>query len=523
MSTPTTPSYESVAIHPLVAGAPNKDFPQHAGKRVLVIYTGGTIGSKPKDPDPDSPQVVTRWEELAEKTPEIGRLQFPVDCIALVKPLDSCNVGPAEWARMAQIIQEHYENYQGFVVLHGTDTMSNTASALAFMLVGLSKPVVLTGAQISAMVSVRNDATQNIIGALMLANPAATGIPVIPEVCVYFGGRILRGCRTNKDHTASFTPFDSPNMNWLGELGQKINVDTDRVLKKPETSFGPRLKMEPRVVPIDVSPGIQDTTVLQEILKLKDIKAVILRAYGTGDLPTKPEFMRALKEARDEGKVVAVVTQCPHGPVELGIYDTSAQLVEAGLVAAYDITPQAAHTKLMHLLGMSDLDQEEVEERFQRSLVGEQSRSIWLTKLPGKGKVIAGGETLPNPTSVHRIKGKEMRGTWKNTKIVTASLRLKNATFTCSESHVEEIRLWVLPNWDEGLPLTGAHAVVRRSVPKQGEEPKPGLAILDVTNIVRPIAQPNSNISFTIAPMTPGAEVAWDGAELALVIDETVA
>ena len=159
MSTPTTLSYEQVAIPPLMKAPYQSDYSQNNDKRVLVIYTGGTIGSKPKDPDPDSPQIVTTWEELKAKTPEIEGLHFPVDCVAVVKPLDSCNVGPAEWARMAHIIREHYDKYQGFVILHGTDTMANTASALAFMLEGLSKPVVLTGAQISAMASVRNDAS----------------------------------------------------------------------------------------------------------------------------------------------------------------------------------------------------------------------------------------------------------------------------------------------------------------------------------------------------------------------------
>lgn len=302
----------------------------------------------------------------------------------------------------------------------------------------------------------------------------------------------------------------------LGEAGQKFKVDTDRVRRMPETTFVPRLKMEPRVVPIEVSPGIQDTTVLQDILKLKDIKAVRLRAYGTGDLPTKPEIIEALKAARDGGKVVAVVTQCPHGPVELGIYDISAQLVEAGLVAAYDITPQAAHAKLMPLLGNPNYDQQEVEERFQRSLAGEQSRSIWLTPLPGKGQASATGSNFPNTDSLHRIKGRPLQGNWSKSQIVTASLRLRSATFACAGK--EEIGLRVLPNWEDGLPVEGTHAAVRRSVTTQ-----PGLAIVAVTNIVKPIAQPGKDISFTIALMTEGAEVSWDGAELALVIDETVA
>src|SRR6185503_15058425 len=170
---------------------------------VLVIYTGGTIGSKPRDPDPDSPQIVVPWAELEHGTSELQTLKsrgLRLECEEL-NPLDSCNVGPREWQQIAGIIEHRYNDFEGFVILHGTDTMVYTASALSFMLRELAKPVILTGAQRSALVDVRNDASQNFITALLLACPSFSKIPVVPEVCIYFGGKLLRGNRTVKRDT----------------------------------------------------------------------------------------------------------------------------------------------------------------------------------------------------------------------------------------------------------------------------------------------------------------------------------
>ncbi|MGH9278692.1 MAG: asparaginase, partial [Acidimicrobiales bacterium] len=183
----------------IVAAPPDKLRPG-----VLVIYTGGTIGSKPRDPDPASPQVVVPWPELSAATPELQRLPFAVDCFDEIPPLDSCNVGPTQWKAMADAISRHYEDYTGFVILHGTDTMVYTASALSFMLLELAKPVIITGSQRSALVSTRNDATQNLLTALEIANPTYSNLPIVPEVCIYFGGKLLRGNRARKRDTVGY-------------------------------------------------------------------------------------------------------------------------------------------------------------------------------------------------------------------------------------------------------------------------------------------------------------------------------
>src|ERR1043165_844741 len=198
---------------------------------ILVIYTGGTIGATPRDPDRDRPQVVVPWEKLEQGTPELQILKsrgLRLECVEL-NPLDSCNVGPREWQQIAGIIEQRYNDFKGFVILHGTDTMVYTASALSFMLRELAKPVILTGAQRSALVDVRNDASQNFITAILLACPSFSKIPVVPDVCIYFGGKLLRGNRTVKRDTAGYDAYESPNFPPLGEVGDRIVIHEKQV------------------------------------------------------------------------------------------------------------------------------------------------------------------------------------------------------------------------------------------------------------------------------------------------------
>jgi L-asparaginase len=346
---------------------------------VLVIYTGGTIGSKPRDPDPDSPQVVVPWKVLEEATPELQVLKhrgLRVECEE-IHPLDSCNVGPAEWQQIASIIEKRYGEFEGFVILHGTDTMVYTASALSFMLRELAKPVILTGAQRSALVDVRNDATQNFITAILLASPSYTKIPKVPEVCIYFGGKLLRGNRTVKRDTAGYDAYESPNFPALGEVGDSILIHEKQIRSMPETGrrFNVRKSLDTNVTTVFVYRGIQQTDLAKRQLdglaerqsqRGDDLKAAVVMAYGTGNIPTLwPDWLENFRKARDQGMVIATVSQCKRGAVELGVYETSALLLELGFIAASDITLEAALCKLMVLLGEQDLSQQEVEENFR--------------------------------------------------------------------------------------------------------------------------------------------------------------
>jgi L-asparaginase len=491
-------------------------------KGVLVIYTGGTIGSKPKDPDPDSPQVVVPWKELETVTPELDRLKDrgfgPIDCDESVGPLDSCNVGPKEWAQMAQIIAKNYERYEGFVILHGTDTMVYTASALSFMLKGLGKPVVLTGAQRSALVDVRNDATQNFITALEIANPTFSRIPVITEVCIYFGGKLLRGNRAIKKDTSGYDAYETPNLPPLGEAGDRITINEKLIRSQPTQAFRAIARLDPHVTTLMIYPGIHETPEVarKQLLESEGLKAAVVLAYGSGNIPTlSEEFIDIFREARRKGIILVDASQCRRGPVELGIYDTSAMLLEAGFIAGNDITLEAALCKLMTWLGDPDITTEEVEAKFQLNEAGEQSISQHLTQFPGaKDKSVNATSTSP---AHFRIPARPMEGTWEPQRIDKALLRFRKARLKSAETEVK-FRLFV--NLDDTSEASESHIGYAGEFKKWVEGQSEGILIFDVTRAIKPIARPNERVSLTLFLDTEGASFSWSEVELALFVRE---
>jgi len=357
-------------------------------KGVLVLYTGGTIGSAPKDiNDPDSPQVVKSWKELKRSTPGLDRIGFRVDAISFETPLDSCNVWQDHWVTMANIIYEHYNDYEGFVILHGTDTMVYTASALSFMLQELDKPIVITGSQISGICSLRNDAHQNFITALYIANSKALNLPIIPEVCIFFGNKLIRGCRSKKIDSNGYVAFDSPNYPLLGTAGDQIEIDKSRLKPKQEQST-PTLftTLNNTVIMIDVFPGIQNSKVIENLFKDPDLKGVILRSYGTGNIPTDKKFLELFENVTDKICIVNV-TQCSKGSVEMGFYETSQLLLDRGIISGFDISPEAALVKLMMLLGEFGDDIDSVKKYMQTSISGEQQYTLQKTTFDQKGEL----------------------------------------------------------------------------------------------------------------------------------------
>lgn len=501
-----------------------------ATKGVLVIYTGGTIGSKPSQPDdPESPQVVVPWAEYEEATPELKlvKARFPVDCYEGIPPLDSCNVGPEHWRQMAQAIADAYDDYTGFVILHGTDTMVYTATALSFMLGNLGKPVILTGAQRSAMVSVRNDATQNLLTALEFANPEANGLPVIPEVCIYFGGRLLRGNRTVKRDTSGYDAYETPNLEPLGIAGDKITVN-ERIIRRrdPNAKFTLHRRLNESVLPIFVAPGIQNTEMVERQLKTPGLRAVVVQAFGSGNIPTKPGFIELFREAHDRGIVVAAVSQCRTGPVELGIYETSAALLEAGFVCADDLTLEAAQVKLMCLLGDEDIEPDEVEDRFQRSIAGEQSTSLWLARYhDGSGHAVHDGKSVGRK----RIRGEALQVPENRERIARALLRLRAAKLSGPPSRdgaeADAVTLALYTDLSEDDPLRrdgpgflGAFRRWPRSDAERAIAGDTGVLMFDVTEFVRGRVKAGDRVSFTLAVETPGAALMWEGVELAVYV-----
>ena len=488
-------------------------------KGVFVIYTGGTIGSMPKDPnDPDSPQIVVDWETFMKQdkaqdfTEE--KLGFRLGSYS-TQPLDSCNIGPAEWKEMADAIKKNYNDYEGFVILHGTDTMVYTASALSFMLQNLAKPVIITGAQLAFLFNPRNDGFQNMLTALLIANPNYTKIPVIPEVCIYFSGKLFRGNRARKINASGYDAYQSPNYAPLAIAGESIQVDERLIRKIPQNkAFTTQTKLEKNVVAVNFFPGIQDGEILQKILTDKALKGVVLMAYGSGNIPTKHEIMQLLKETTARGVVAYVVTQCGGGKVELGMYETSALLLEAGVVSGVDITPEAALTKLMVLLGDEDMNVHDIALRTQQNLAGEQSLSIYTTEF----KKDSAGD-LSKDVIRKRIPAENIQGldSFDNAdRISKIMLRFRNGRILNSNANeAVEISLFIDMGSDDELNENSPNYLGTFKKAANGTE---SMLFFDITEKSRKIL--SNRASFTIKLKTPTGLFTWSSLELVLFVSD---
>jgi len=338
-------------------------------KRVYIAYTGGTIGM-----DNSSSGYLPRPGFLAaqmQAMPELRAAGMPEYTLGEYTPLlDSSNITPQDWLRMAHDIAKHYEHHDGFIVLHGTDTMAYTASALAFLLSELNKPVIVTGSQIP-LSEVRNDARVNLITSLQIAGGLA--IPrSIPEVCICFGSRLLRGCRAVKVNADGFQAFDSPNFPPLGTCGVDIQIDWKLVRPAPTESLAVKELGNPQVAAMRIFPGMS-AGVLTNILQ-PPLQGLVLETYGSGNGPDRdPALLAALKDAVDRGVVIVNVTQCLTGAVDMAAYATGSGLQQAGVVGGYDLTAEAALAKLYYLLGLG-LAPEKVKSQMQQDLRGELTR-----------------------------------------------------------------------------------------------------------------------------------------------------
>lgn len=325
----------------------NTALPGQARARILVIYTGGTFGMSY---DRDGVLVPFDFEYILTQLPALKSLALDITAFSFIDPIDSSNINIEHWRLIAELIHEHYDTQDGFVVLHGTDTMAYTASALSFMLEGLSKPVVFTGAQLP-IGDPRSDARENMITALEIASDRSNGVAIVPEVSIFFDYELLRGNRSKKVESMQFDAFDSGNYPALAKAGVKIdynfmairrNVSPDKVLLR--TSF------DTNVAILKLFPGIQQQ-VVRSILSVPGIKAVVIETYGSGNAPTTEWLIDELKEAIGRGVLLLNVSQCPGGRVLPGRYETSRVLQQIGVVSGADMTTEAAITKLMLLIG----------------------------------------------------------------------------------------------------------------------------------------------------------------------------
>jgi len=339
---------------------------------VLLIYTGGTIGMIENAATGALENF--NFEQLQKYIPELQKFNFPIDTYQFDPPMDSSDMEPDMWRKLVRIIHDNYNRYHGFVILHGTDTMAYTASALSFMLEGLDKPVILTGSQLPIGV-LRTDGKENLLTSLEIASARdAKGNPLVPEVCIFFENHLMRGNRTIKMNAENFNAFRSFNYPVLAEAGIHIKYNNVQIrFKEVERELKPHYLLDTNVAVLKLFPGIQEN-VVSSILSIEGLKAVVLETYGSGNAPQKEWFIRQLKEATDRGIIIVNITQCASGAVEMGRYETGMHLLEAGVISGYDSTPECAITKLMFLLGHG-LPNKDIRYKMNSCLIGEITKS----------------------------------------------------------------------------------------------------------------------------------------------------
>lgn len=338
-------------------------------KSILILYTGGTIGMT-RDPKTGS-LVPFDFCSIYDEFPMLRDLDFGIDFYSFETLIDSSNMTPEFWCSLAHKIEENYEKYFGFVVLHGSDTMAYSASALSFMLENLAKPVVFTGSQLP-MGMLRSDGRENIISAIEIAAAENEhGCPMVPEVCIFFENQLLRGNRSTKQNAEHFNAFFSGNYPSLAEAGVRIKYNMEHILPLPKENLIVHTKLDSNVGVLKLFPGITPQLV-KHSLQAPGMRAVILETYGSGNAPTTAWFLEALKEAIDRGLIIYNVTQCKSGAVEMGRYETSRNLDAIGVVSGHDITTESALAKLMYLIG-EGCPKEEMKKWLETSLRGEMT------------------------------------------------------------------------------------------------------------------------------------------------------
>lgn len=340
-------------------------------RSILLIYTGGTIGMKQ---DPETLLLKPfNFNQITEEVPELKKFGYKIDSFSFDPVIDSSDVSIPFWIKLAGVIRDNYAHYDGFVVLHGTDTMAFSASALSFMLENLEKPVVFTGSQLPIGM-LRTDGKENLISSIEIAaSSRPDGHPMIPEVCVYFESQLYRGNRTVKDNAENFRAFRSANYPVLAEVGIHIRFNTSAI-HYPET-WGEPLRIHDKfdtdIAVLKIYPGISQAYV-SAVLGIPGLRAVVLETFGSGNSTSERWFLDSLKHFSDAGGVIVNITQCQAGGVDMGAYANGNILAQAGVISGYDLTTESAITRLFILLA-ENTDNSEVKSKFSTKMCGEFS------------------------------------------------------------------------------------------------------------------------------------------------------
>jgi L-asparaginase len=336
---------------------------------ILIIYTGGTIGMVH---DPESGSLIPiDFRHVTDHVPELRKLGYDIHSVSFDPVKDSSNIDPDVWIRMAEIIENSYDDFDGFVILHGTDTMAYSASALSFMLENLSKPVIFTGSQLPIGL-LRTDGRENLITAIEIAAAMENDKPAVPEVCIYFDNKLTRGNRTTKLNAEHFDAFDSPNYHPLAEVGLHLKYFREMIRYPDRTKqLQVNKAFDNNVAILKLFPGLNRNFV-KSTMNTPGLRGLIIETFGSGNAPTYNWFIDELKSFIDRGGIILNVTQCHGGSVEMGLYETSRQMLATGVISGKDMTSEASVTKMMYLLGRYT-DRNEIEASLRKSLAGEVS------------------------------------------------------------------------------------------------------------------------------------------------------
>lgn len=339
-------------------------------KKILIVYTGGTIGMV--QDSITNHLLPVDFDQLLDEIPELNKFNCQLDTFSFETPIDSSNVTPEVWIRLAEIIDSNYDNYHGFVILHGTDTMAYTASALSFMLRGLNKPVILTGSQLPIGM-IRTDGKENLITAIEIAGSYQGSQPYICEVAIYFEYKLHRGNRTIKQNAEHFNAFDSPNYPLLAEAGIYIHYNRSALKPCSKEDLKVESSFDPNIALIKLFPGMQPDFI-EHILTMSGLKGIVFETYGSGNAPTSLWFEKGIEKAAEKGILMVNITQCPQGFVQQGRYQTSAIFNKYGVIDGLDMTTEAAVIKLMMVLSKPG-NPEELKQLFLADWAGELTLS----------------------------------------------------------------------------------------------------------------------------------------------------